>query len=266
MKKQGVSKILRESFYTVAGAPSLALLSDLHNASFERVLASLKSRRPALLFVAGDVVRGGRPENGVSPLTAQERVLPFLSACAALAPTFFGIGNHELYLDADDLRAIAATGVTVLDNRWTEYKGLVIGGLTSAFFTDYQAFRSGSPERYPRQDSYSGWLGAITAASHKPDTGWLEAYAAVPGYHILLCHHPEYYPLIPRSVPLILSGHAHGGQWRFFDHGVWSPGQGLWPNWTRGLYDGRLLVSAGLSNPTLTPRLFNPTEVCYVNG
>jgi predicted MPP superfamily phosphohydrolase len=103
-----------------------------------------------------------------------------------------------------------------------------------------------------------------------PDTTWLTAFSATPGYHILLCHHPEYFPRIPESIELVLSGHAHGGQWRLYNPfkrqwiGVFAPGQGLWPRWTKGVYEGRLVVSAGLSNTVSVPRLFNPTEIVYI--
>ena len=83
-----------------------------------------------------------------------------------------------------------------------------------------------------------------------------------------MCHHPEYYEWYPiiKSADLVLSGHAHGGQWRFFGRGVYAPGQGLWPKYTKGVYDGRLVVSAGCSNSTTpVPRLFNPSEVVFVS-
>ena len=249
---------------------SLALLSDLHNADPAPVIASLHSHRPDLIAITGDVLYGGRPEDDRSPLETQSNVLPFLRSCATIAPTFLSLGNHEWMADQEDLRLLSSTGVTVLDNEWRSItiggKEIVIGGLTSGYVTDYRAFRSesGSTARYPRQESISGIGGAVTASHHKPETDWLSDFAAQPGYHILLSHHPEYFPIIPDSVDLILSGHAHGGQWRIFGHGVWSPGQGWWPRYTKGVYDGRLVVSAGLSNTTWIPRIGNPTEIVYL--
>ena len=108
--------------------------------------------------------------------------------------------------------------------------------------------------------------GAVTASQHRPDTAWLDDFAAQPGLKVCLSHHPEYFPLIPRVVDLMLSGHAHGGQWRFFGHGVWSPGQGFLPRWTKCVYEGRLVVSAVLANTASVPRPFNPTEVVYVES
>lgn len=153
-------------------------------------------------------------------------------------------GNHEQSLSSRELREIKRTGVVFLDNSWREMDGLIIGGLTSAYVTDR---RKGREKR-------------------EPETKWLEKFAAVPGYHILLSHHPEYYPLIPDDVDLCLCGHAHGGQIRLFNHGLFAPGQGWLPKYTKGVYDVRMVVSAGLSNTAGVPRLFNPTEIVYVEG
>ncbi|HAE80847.1 MAG TPA: hypothetical protein DCG70_04690 [Lachnoclostridium sp.] len=252
---------------------SLALLSDLHNADPEAVLSSLRSHRPDLICITGDVLYGGRPEDDRSPLETQTNVLPFLSACAAIAPTCLSLGNHEWVADQEDLRLLSSTGVTVLDNEWKSItvgaKEIVIAGLTSGYVTDYRVFRAESDGtvRYPRREDLYGIGGATRAAAHKPETDWIPSFTSQPGYKIILSHHPEYWPLLKdENIDLILSGHAHGGQWRFFGHGVWSPGQGWWPRYTKGVYENRLVVSAGLSNTTWVPRLFNPTEVVYIKG
>ena len=261
-----------ETVYRLPGSPRLALLADLHGRDPAPVLSSLAAHRPSLICVVGDILYGSHPEGDRSPLETQENVLPFLSGCAAVAPTFLSLGNHEWMLDDADLAAIEATGVVVLDNEWREIevngKRIVIGGLTSGYVTDYRRFRTtqDGAVRYPRKENLSGIGGAVTASQHQPETDWMEGFASAPGFHILLSHHPEYFPLVPSSIDLILSGHAHGGQWRFFNRGVWSPGQGLWPRWTKGVYEGRLVVSAGLSNTASVPRLFNPTEIVYLES
>ena len=262
---------MRETNYPIHGAPRIALLSDLHNADPAPALSSLLTRHPEIIAITGDVLYGSRPEGDKSPLETQKNVLPFLTACASIAPAFLSLGNHEWMVDQEDLRLLSSTGVTVLDNSYqtitVDNEKVVIGGLTSGYVTDYRAFRSTQPAepRYPRREDIAGVSGAVHAREHKPETDWISNFYSTPGYHILLCHHPEYYPHIPPAVDLILSGHAHGGQWRIFGHGVWSPGQGFWPSWTKGVYDERLIVSAGLSNTTWIPRLFNPREIVYIN-
>ena len=209
----------------------------------------------------------------MSPLETQKNVLPFLAACASIAPTFMSLGNHEWMVDETDLDLLGETGVTVLDNTYqsisVDGKEIILGGLTSGYVTDYRAFKAscGSSDRYPRQESISGIGGAVHARDHKPTLSWLEEYCSIPGFHILLSHHPEYWTLIrDKKIDLVLSGHAHGGQIRIFNHGLWSPGQGWWPRWTKGVYEGRLVVSAGLSNTTWIPRIGNPTEIVYLES
>ena len=282
-----------ETCYRLADAPGLALLADFHARPYQPVIRSLQKHRPGLICIAGDCFYGSRPQDGVSPLVSQPTVLPFLENCAAIAPTYLALGNHERWLDAEDLDGLRGTGVTVLDNGWVEHGGLVIGGLTSGYCMDYRRFRAGKTgrtsgsqkkDRYPAElhhtdythrksgrtsgsrktDRYPAEL-HHTDYTHRPDTGWLAAFAAAPGYHILISHHPEYFRLVPEGVELILAGHAHGGQIRLFGRGVFAPGQGFWPKYTKGIYENRLIVSAGLTNTTSVPRLFNPTEIVYVN-
>ena len=218
---------------------------------------------------------GKRPEGDRSPLETQEHVLPFLRSCASIAPTFLSLGNHEWMLDAKDLSDLSSTGVTVLDNNWVEMDGVVVGGLTSGYVTDYRNFRAtqSSELRYPRKEDIAGVGGTIHAGEHKPDISWLPNFVAAPGYHILLSHHPEYRPLLGgMDIDLVLSGHAHGGQWRVYNPfkkewiGIYAPGQGWFPKWSRGVYENRLVVSAGLSNTTRIPRIWNPTEIVYLES
>ena len=83
------------------------------------------------------------------------------------------IGNHECLLCDDDYDMLRRTGVTVLDNEWTELRfrnnqsggkdsadpadRVYVGGFTSAHAISYRRFRDGSNrdkdvkayERYP---------------------------------------------------------------------------------------------------------------------
>lgn len=67
---------------------------------------------------------------------------------------------------------------------------------------------------------------------------------------------------------LVLSGHAHGGQWSFMGRGIIAPGQGWFPKYTSGVHQGQygsMIISRGLSNPYKSvPRIGNPCEVVYV--
>lgn len=164
-----------------------------------------------------------------------------------------------------DFQFIRSTGVTVLDNSWCAWNGLTIGGLSSAQATDYQRYRSGKEGRYPKPE-YTRSMTPI-----EPETAWPDAFEQQPGYHILLSHHPEYWEsyLINRHIDLVFSGHAHGGQIRVFDHGLYAPDQGLWAKYTRGMHhhgpNGSMIISTGLSNTGgIVPPLFNPREIVYI--
>ena len=255
---------MQETFYTVPGCPArIALVSDLHEQSYGAVLRSLEQRQPDLICVTGDFFLGVMPEN----LTKAEEsgVLPFFAACAERAPCFVSLGNHEWLISPEDIALITRTGARVLDNAYAVCTvggaQLVIGGLSSGSASASQRMAGeGADLRAPNYYKCT--------KKAPPVLGWLNAYCAEPGYHILLCHHPEYYPawLRERGIELILSGHAHGGQVRICGQGLYSPGQGLFPKLTSGVLDGRLVISRGLANCQKVPRLFNPPELVYVQG
>lgn len=255
-----------DTVYKISSAPRLAVLADLHNHPCSHILDSLRSRRPQIILIPGDIIYGSHPDDDQSPLDTQNYVLPCLSGCAKIAPTFMSLGNHEWMLDETDLKRIRSTGVTLLDNSWLQKENLVIGGLTSAYVLDHRRFVASLPApekskaRYPKREPSAKKHRTIT-----PDTSWLPAFCSTPGYHILLSHHPEYWPLIaPYPVELCLSAHAHGGQWRIFGRGIWAPGQGFLPRWTSGIHDGRFVISRGLSNTTRIPRIHNEPEIVYI--
>ena len=100
------------------------------------------------------------------------------------------------------------------------------------------------------------------------DLSFLERYKEETGFKILLCHYPHYYEkyLKKTDFDLILSGHAHGGQWRIFGQGLYAPHQGILPKYTAGIFDGRFIISRGSTNNAKPiPRLFNRTEVLEIN-
>ena len=63
-----------------------------------------------------------------------------------------------------------------------------------------------------------------------------------PGYAVLLSHRPELINVYRGRCDLVLSGHAHGGQIRIGTQGLYAPGQGPLPRYTRGIYDGKMYV------------------------
>ena len=96
---------------------------------------------------------------------------------------------------------------------------------------------------------------------------WIKEFGAIEGYKVLLCHHPEYYDRydVGKYCDLVLAGHVHGGHVRLFGRGLFSSGQGFLPKYSKGLYDGKMIVSAGLAaTGTILPRIFNEQEILKV--
>lgn len=92
-------------------------------------------------------------------------------------------------------------------------------------------------------------------------------------FTIFLSHRPEYInTYIDYDFDLILSGHAHGGQWIIpgILNGFYAPNQGFFPEYAGGLYkfDKKIfIVSRGLAkwSTSIIPRIFNPPELVIID-
>lgn len=226
----------------IAQPLTFAVCPDFHNGDVELVLSACQGADAIL--VAGDLVdRHDRRTNGF------DNAVRFLEKAPDVAPVFYAIGNHERKLKtlADYWPHVERSRVTVLDDCFVSFGGIVLGGLSS--------IRAGKEaHKLPLQ-----------LAEKKP---FLRAMAEQPGFKLLMCHHPEYYKdaVLNRDIDLTLAGHAHGGQVRIGKQGVYAPGQGLFPRLTSGFYyDGRLLVSRGVTNATWAPRINCSCEVMILH-
>jgi predicted MPP superfamily phosphohydrolase len=163
------------------------LVSDIHCGIFiksqtlAKIVSSLMELNPDLVAIAGDIVTGD-----VSELNE------FLDALAPLSRASLGAwycyGNHDYFGgDPEDIRKnLKSIGITTLKNDsvlLTYGRGsFVLGGIDDRI------------------------LGA-------PDWEKMSSRHGVP--HLLLAHNPDFfYEAEARQIPLILSGHTHGGQIR----------------------------------------------------
>ncbi len=264
----------------------MALLADFHSGDPEPVLEMLYEDVPDAILIPGDVIVGYFPEGSDFIIDRCRNVIRFLEGCAGIAPAYVSVGNHECLICDEELEALRATGITLLDNEWSEIRlrdeqnvthsaadRILAGGLTSAHTMSYRRFRDqynrdhdGGYVRYPYRRR------PRNIAKYPAESAWLEEYEKEEGYKILLCHHPEYWsirePMLrDMKFDLVLSGHAHGGQWQIFGRGIFAPGQGILPRYTCGVHYGpygRMIISRGLNNPyRIVPRWGNPCEVVY---
>lgn len=239
----------------------IACVADLHGRSCSKVLEALRKAPPNLILLPGDIM-----EISAEYMSARnQNAFNFFEAASKIAPCYYVFGNHEIYyshakfkhskvpsptLQKKNIDRLLDMGIHIVNDRYetVELEGkcerLHIGGLVCG--------RDMDP--------------ALNQA--EPDLEFLSDFCKLDGFKVLLCHYPQYYDKYIRStnIDLILSGHAHGGHWRIFGRGIYSPHQGLFPKYTSGVHDGRLIISRGaVNNSRPIPRFFNPTEVLDIH-
>ncbi len=218
----------------------IAVASDLHNREADNIIAALKKTKPDIIAIPGDLCE---KLNCPYAPDKNENALKFLSEASKIAKVFYSLGNHEKKVSVKSRDKIRRTGAILLEDNDIKEGELLISGLSSGLNENH--------------------LGETPA----PNLVYLKQFAAKEGFKILLSHHPEYYDsyIKQTNIDLIISGHAHGGQIRIFNKGIYSPGQGFFPKYTSGLYDNRLFVSRGLTNTfPLIPRIFNKPELAII--
>ena len=204
----------------------LAVICDLHDMAYEDLWPLISDAD--CLLVPGDVVNRYRQSYSIG--------FQFLWEASQRLPTFFSPGNHEMRMKnrGEMLDVLRRGPATLLFNDYIRFGELWIGGL------------------------YRPALLAMRDIT--------EEFACLEGCKVLMCHRPEDYRkhLRGQDIDLILAGHAHGGQIRIGEQGLYASGQGVFPKLTKGTVDGRMIISAGVSNPVWIPRWGNPCEVVRI--
>lgn len=243
---------------------TIALVADLHERPDDLFIGLIKQAEPDIIAIAGDTLerydgnKYGTPDkkrgivrkvlfeiayyvNRAAMIITRkkrppvEKTYAFLEKISEIAPVYMSVGNHEQLFFEEDLKLFNRLGITLLDNRdvTAQLKGrkVILGGLSTFF-----------------------------------DEEWLKSYTEKDGYKILLSHYPIYYDRFIKDtdIDLMLAGHNHGGQVRLFGKGLLSSGEGIPPKYDRGVFDNRLVVSAGCANTVALPRLGNPREIVKI--
>ena len=226
----------------------IAQVSDLHNAVFGEnnveLLQILSECKPNIIVVTGDLVDAEHTDIDVA--------LDFAKEAAQIAGTYYVTGNHEGSLSQyDELKTgLESMGVVVLEDAsmQLEYNGekVTLIGLSDPSFT-----------------LKGNMLGEVPAMV---DTKLRGLIGDKDDYTILLSHRPELFETyVNCGVDLVLSGHAHGGQFRLpFIGGLVAPNQGLFPKYDAGLYtkgDTNMIVCRGLGNSIIPIRFNNRPEI-----
>lgn len=228
----------------------IAHVSDLHNTEMgednENLFAMLREAEPDIICITGDLID--------SRNTDIEIALHFAKGAMKIAPCYYVSGNHEARIsEYDELKiGLKALGVVILEDEKAEInldneKTLLIGVNDPSYQTDYLF-----------GDDETVMCEKLSELHSKED-----------GYTILLSHRPELFEIYKEAkVDLVLSGHAHGGQFRLpFVGGLVAPNQGLFPKYDAGLYteeNTNMIVSKGIGNSILPFRFNNRPEVILI--
>ena len=227
----------------------IAQVSDLHNAEFgdrnQRLLEMLREAEPDMIAITGDLIDSRKANIAV--------VLAFAEEAVKIAPCYYVSGNHEARVpEYRELKAgLEAAGVTVLDDARVEIeisgKSITIIGVNDpSFLADY-----------------------LTSDAAVMDRKLSELSSEDASFTILLSHRPELFDTYAaHDMDLVLTGHAHGGQFRLpLIGGLIAPNQGLFPKYDDGLYsegNTNMIVSRGLGNSIIPFRFNNRPEVVLI--
>lgn len=227
----------------------IAQVSDLHNAEFgdgnQRLLDMLREAEPDMIAITGDLIDSRKTNIAVALAFAEEAV--------RIAPCYYVSGNHEARVpEYRELKAgLEAAGVTVLDDARVEIeisgKSITIIGVNDpSFLADY-----------------------LTSDAAVMDRKLSELSSEDASFTILFSHRPELFDTYAaHDMDLVLTGHAHGGQFRLpLIGGLIAPNQGLFPKYDDGLYsegNTNMIVSRGLGNSIIPFRFNNRPEVVLI--
>lgn len=227
----------------------IAQVSDLHNAEFgdgnQRLLDMLREAEPDMIAITGDLIDSRKTNIAVALAFAEEAV--------KIAPCYYVSGNHEARVpEYRELKAgLEAAGVTVLDDARVEIeisgKSITIIGVNDpSFLADY-----------------------LTSDAAVMDRKLSVLSSEDASFTILFSHRPELFDTYAaHDMDLVLTGHAHGGQFRLpLIGGLIAPNQGLFPKYDDGLYsegNTNMIVSRGLGNSIIPFRFNNRPEVVLI--
>lgn len=239
-------------------------LSDLHGKQFGKDNIRLKEKiealKPDMIVFTGDLIDDDAQFNGGKNV---KESISFLLSLTSLCPVFYIYGNHEhrAGLAEHVSSSLERGGVHVLINSVED----ILIGTDNLSILGLDEGQASSKSFYKERKK-----GNFVFADNSEYFRELDKHT---GFKIVLSHFPENfngdgYCYKSYSFDLQLSGHAHGGQFRFpFFGGVYSPGQGIHPRFTCGVYGThpKMIVSRGLGNSSFPLRLFNCPEIVVID-
>lgn len=228
----------------------IAQISDFHNteigANNKKLISVLKESNPDIIAITGDFID--------SRNTDIQLALQFAKEAVKIAPCYYVSGNHEARIaEYSTLKEeLIKLGVVILEDEGvliekSSEKITILGVDDPNIKRDYLPNES----RFDLDDKLSELL-------NENDY-----------YTVLLSHRPELFDIyVKNNVDLVLSGHAHGGQFRLpFLGGIVAPDQGFFPEYDSGIYSENntsMIVSRGIGNSIIPIRFNNRPEIILI--
>ncbi len=228
----------------------IALITDLHGNWYgdeqSTLIEAIDKENPDVVLLGGDIF-----DDKIDYEESEETI----AILSKKYKCYYVTGNHEYWSkDVDNIISIVKSyGITVLEG---DVDTIDING------QPVNICGVDDPDNYVYLDGGEAIETQLRRVDEKANRDY---------YTILLSHRPEYYDLYSQyGFDLVLSGHAHGGQWRIpgLLNGLYAPNQGLFPEYAGGLYEyegGALVVSRGLDRQGVkAPRIFNRPELVII--
>ena len=229
----------------------IAHISDFHNAVFSKdnskLIDMLKEAKPDIIAITGDIIDSRRTNIDIS--------FAFVEQILKIAPCYYVTGNHEARVSSEYVLLkdkMSEVGVIILENdRLTierEDEFIEIIGLDDPTFS----------------------VVGTTAEEGEVVADTLQKLiTSDDNFTLLLSHKPEFFDIyVENNVDLVLSGHAHGGQFIIpFVGGLIAPGQGFFPELDSGLFEKNgttMIISRGIGNSIIPLRINNRPEIILI--
>lgn len=227
----------------------IAVVSDLHNARFgsdnSQITRKIEEEHPDIIAITGDLVDSNR--------TDTETAIALVHKLMQIAPCYYVTGNHEAWIGkqfSELEEMLFAENVQILHDEVIQLEKngqtIQLAGLDDPDFTER--------DTAVQQSMLQTKLNQMNLSDE---------------YCILLSHRPEtFVAYVEENIDLVLSGHAHGGQFRLpFIGGIVAPNQGLFPKYDAGKYtrnNTTMIVSRGIGNSIIPIRFNNRPEIVVI--
>ena len=226
----------------------VVLITDLHSCYYgpnqNTLIKMVEKQNPDIVILSGDIFDDKLKEKNAE-ITVKR--------LAEKYPCYYVTGNHEFWSEHVDVikETVRNAGVTVLEG---DCETIGIRG------REIDICGVDDPTRLTRDE----WTKQMKAAYSRCDESHIK---------ILASHRPERVSIYEQfGFDLILSGHAHAGQFRIpiINRGLFAPNQEFFPEYINGAYKlkngSTMVVSRGLAREsTPLPRFFNHPEIVVID-